>query len=156
MKRNSIIRQAFIVMLVFITSAVFISRAAAAPENVDEKILHHFTKTFKSAQDVTWQQTKDYSKASFVRNNQHMEVFYDNKDELICTTTYINQLALPDATVATIADKYSDYNLTTAIKCVDAEGNTRYYTELENDKKRIILESDTDGSTTVFKTTRIK
>jgi len=154
MKRNSIIRQAFVAMLALIISTAFVSRAAALPENVDAKILNHFARTFKSAENVIWTNTEDYSKASFVRNNRRMEVFYNSKDELICTTTYVNLQDLPDATQEAIQDKYAGYRRTSAIKCVDAEGYTRYYVQLDNDKKSVILQSDTDGFTTVFKTTR--
>ena len=154
MKRNSIIRQAFVAVLAFVISAAFVTRAAAMPENVDAKILSHFARTFKTAENVTWTNTKDYSKASFVRNNKHMEVFYNDKDELICTATYINLAEVPDATLATIQDKYANYRIASAIKCVDAQGFLQYYTQVENDKKTIILQSDADGFTTVFKTTR--
>ena len=154
MKRNSIIRQAFVAMLALVISAAFITRAAAMPENVDAKILSHFAKTFKTAENVTWTNTKDYSKASFVRNNKRMEVFYNDKDELICTATYIDLKEVPDAALETIQDRYANYRIASAIKCVDAEGVLQYYTQLENDKKTIILQSDADGFTTVFKTTR--
>ncbi len=154
MKRSSIIRKAFVAILALVISAAFVSRSAAMPENVDAKILNHFAKTFKSAENVTWTSTKDYSKASFVRNNKRMEVFYNSKDELICTTTYVDMQDLPDATQQTIEDKYNGYSRTSAIKYVDADGNTLYYIQLDNDKKSIVLQSDTDGFTSVFKTTR--
>jgi hypothetical protein len=155
MKRSSIIRQAFVAVLALIVSAAFVSRAAAMPENVDAKILSHFAKTFATAENVNWTHTKDYSKASFTRDNQRMEVFYDDMDELICTATYIDLQDVPCAALSTIRDKYEGYRCTQAIKCVDAAGVIHYYTQLENNKKAIILQTDTDGFTTVFKTTRI-
>ncbi|TKK68037.1 hypothetical protein FC093_12550 [Ilyomonas limi] len=154
MKRNSIIRQAFVAMLALVVSVVSVSRAAAMPENVDAKILKHFAKTFATAENVTWKHTRDYSKASFTRNNQRMEVFYDAKDQLICTSTYITLNDMPCNALSTIQNKYDDYRCTTAIKCVGADGTIRYYTELENDNKKIILQSDADGYTEVFKTTK--
>lgn len=155
MKRNSIIRQLFAVMLVFVLSAAFVTRAAATPENVDAKILKHFAKTFASAENVSWKHTTDYSKASFTRNNQRMEVFYNDKDELICTATYINLNEIPCNALSTIRDKYENYRCTSAIKCVDADGAIHYYTELEGSKKKVILQTDTEGYTTLFKTSKI-
>jgi len=154
MKRNSIIRQAFVALLALVVSTAFISRAAAMPENVDAKILNHFAKTFKSAENVTWKHTKDYSKATFIRNDKRMEVFYDDKDELICTTTYIDLKELPDPALELLQGKYAGYRPASAIKCVDASGMLKYYIQLENDKRNIILQSDSDGFTTVFKNTR--
>src|SRR4051812_18186894 len=145
MKRNSIIRQAFAALFALILSATFVTHAAATPENVDAKILNHFAKTFASAENVTWKHTKDFSKASFTRNNQRMEVFYNDKDELICTATYINMTDIPCAALSSIQDKYEGYNCTSAIKCTDADGIIHYYTQIENAKKVIVLQSDTDG-----------
>jgi len=154
MKRNSIIRQAFAAMFALILSAAFVTHAAATPENVDARILNHFAKTFATAENVTWKHTKDFSKASFTRNNQRMEVFYNDKDELICTATYIDMKAIPCAALSVIQDKYEGYRCTSAIKYVDADGITRYYTEMENDKKTVILQSDSDGYISVYKTTK--
>jgi len=154
MKRNSIIRQVFVAVLALVLSAAFISRAAAMPEKVDARILSHFAKTFATAENVNWTHTKDYSKASFTRNNQRMEVFYNDMDELICTATYVNLTDIPCNALSTIRDKYEDYRCTEAIKCVDAQGAVHYYTKVENDKKTVILQSDLDGFTTVFKTSR--
>ena len=154
MKRNSIIHQLFAAILVLLLSAAFVTRAAATPENVDTKILSHFTKTFATAENITWKRTKDFSKASFTRDNQRMEVFYNDRDELICTATYIDMNSIPCAAISTITDKYEGYKCNTAIKCVDADGTIHYYTELENDKKIVILQADTDGNTSVFKTTK--
>ena len=154
MKRNSIIRQAFVAMFAIVLSAAFVTRAAATPENVDAKILNHFAKAFATAENVTWKHTKDFSKATFTRNNQRMEVFYNDKDELICTATYINMKDIPCAALSNIQDKYNGYQCTSAIKCVDADGTAKYYTQMENDKKVVVLQSDSDGYTSVFKTTR--
>jgi len=154
MKRNSIIRQAFAAMFALILSAAFVTHAAATPENVDARILSHFAKAFATAENVTWKHTKDFSKASFTRNNQRMEVFYNDKDELICTATYIDLKDIPCTALFTIQDKYDGYRCSSAIKSVDADGTTHYYIEMENDKKSVILQTDTDGYTTVFKTTR--
>src|SRR3954471_5795942 len=154
MKRNSIIRQAFAALFALILSAAFVTHAAATPENVDAKILNHFAKTFASAENVTWKHTKDFSKASFTRNNQRMEVFYNDKDELICTATYVDLKALPCAALSTIQNKYEGFSCASAIKCVDADGLIRFYTQMENDKKTVVLQSDIDGYTSVFKTTK--
>jgi hypothetical protein len=154
MKRNSIIRQALAAIFALVLTTAFVTRAAATPENVDAKILTHFAKAFATAENVTWKHTKDFSKASFTRNNQRMEVFYNDKDELICIATYIGLHDIPCATLTTIQDKYEGYTCTSAIKCVDADGITHYYTQVENDKKAVILQSDTDGYTSVYKTSR--
>ncbi len=156
MKRNSIFRLAFAAIVALVLSASFVTRAAAAPENIDAKVLNHFAKTFVSAENVTWKHTKDYSRASFTRNNQHMEVFYNNRNELISTAAYINITDMPCAAVQTIDEDYNDYNCTNVIKYVDAENKVSYYAELENSKKVVILQSDTDGYTTVFKSARKK
>src|SRR3954467_6441022 len=124
MKRNSIIRQAFAALFALILSAAFITRAAATPESVDARILSHFAKTFATAENVAWKHTKDFSKASFTRNNQRMEVFYNDKDELICIATYIGLNEIPCATLSYIQDKYEGYTCTSAIKCVDADDIT--------------------------------
>src|SRR3954471_23750966 len=135
MKRNSIICQAFAAIFALILSAAFVTRAAATPENVDARILNHFAKTFTTAENVSWKHTKDFSKASFTRDNQRMEVFYNDKDELICTATYIDLKAIPCAALTTIQDKYDGYRCASAIKCVNADGTIHYYTQMENDKK---------------------
>jgi hypothetical protein len=140
---------------VLLVSAAFTTRAAATPENVDAKILNHFAKTFATAENVTWKRTADFYKASFTRNNQRMEVFYNDKDELICTATYIGRQDIPCSAMSAIQAKYDGYRLASAIKCVDADGTIHYYTEVENAKKKVILQTDSDGNTTLYKTTRI-
>jgi hypothetical protein len=154
MKRNSIIRQAFAAIFALILSAAFVTHAAATPENVDAKVLNHFAKTFATAENVTWKHTQDFSKASFTRNNQRMEVFYNDKDELICTATYVDLKALPCAALSTIQNKYEGFRCASAIKCVDADGLIRFYTQMENDKKTVVLQSESDGYTSVFKSTK--
>jgi hypothetical protein len=61
---------------------------------------------------------------------------------------------VPCNVLSTIDSRYEGYNCTNAIRCVDADGLVHYYTELENNKRTIILQSDTEGNTQVFKNTK--
>lgn len=151
MKKYFIIRQAFIALFALALTLSFSTASFANPGSAYESVLSHFSGKFKNAENVRWKHTKEFSKASFIRNNQRMEVFYDTDQKFICAATYISLEQLPEQTLQAINDKYGKYQYISVIRCLDANNFTKYYIEMENDKKKIILQSDLEGFVSVFK-----
>lgn len=106
------------------------------------------------AENVQWKITKDFSKATYISDNRRTEVFYDKNDNLIGKSVYVDMKELPSEGARAIDADYNGYATKSAIKYTDAEDNTNYYVEMENEKLNIVLQINADGDVTLLKSTR--
>ncbi|GEO09351.1 hypothetical protein [Segetibacter aerophilus] len=142
-------KKLFIAALVALT----ISTSAFAQDvnQIDPKAVQNFEATFVGASKVEWTSKESFTKASFLQDEQKVEVFYNPDGDLIATTKQVKMEELPTFVKRTFTKKYSDYNVTEAFK-FNADAETNYFVAAENDKESIVLKV-ANGSISVYSRT---
>ncbi len=71
--------------------AVSVSASAFAQDvnQIDVKAVENFESAFGGASNVEWVSKENFTKASFIQNEQKVEVFYNLDGDFIATTTQI-------------------------------------------------------------------
>jgi hypothetical protein len=136
----------------FITALLGISimtSAFATDVNSTGSASYNFNSYFAGASDITWSSAKQFSRATFTKDNHKMEAYFDNAGELISTSTSIGTDELPIAAKRSIAKKYNGFAISEAIK-LDSNNETSYYVSANNDKETVILKIDEAGQTSIF------
>jgi hypothetical protein len=136
---------------IILTLAVALSTLCsfAGEENVSSRVLDAFKSEFASAKEVAWTANRDYYKAAFVFNNQHVFAFYSPDGELMGLTRYISSLDLPLNLQADLKKGYSAYWISDLFEVSNNDG-TSYYITLENAGSKIVLKSTGGEDWTVY------
>ena len=137
MKKISILLSLFAVLAV--------NTAFATSEPVSRRVLESFKSTFKTAQDVSWQSSNKYYRASFSMNDQRIYAYYDGDGYLISVARYISSLQLPVNLFADLKNEYENYWISDLFEESNSDG-IHYYVTLENADTRIVLVSSNGGS----------
>lgn len=142
-------KKLFIAALVTLT----ISTSAFAQEvnEIDQKAVQNFESSFGGASKVEWTSKDNFTKASFLQDEQKVEVFYNPEGDLIATTKQVKMEELPTFVKRTFTKKYSDYIIKDAFK-LKAEDETNYFVSAENNKESLVLKV-AQGSVSVYSRT---
>lgn len=130
--------------------AVSVSGSAFAhnENQVDQRAVGNFEATFSGASNVEWTSKENFTKASFIQDEQKVEVFYNPEGDFIATTRQIKMEDIPAFVKRIFAKKYSGYTVKEAFKFI-AEDETSYFIAAENEKESIVLKVK-DGSISVY------
>lgn len=127
--------------------------ALANEETINQQVLNSFKKEFVDAKDVTWQNNKEYIKATFSLNEQVMFAYYSQEGELLAITRNISSEKLPISLLTSLKKNYNGYWITDLFEMV-ANGSGHYYITLENADVELVLKSDEFGGWEVYKKTK--
>jgi len=122
-------------------------------ETVNQQVLDAFKKEFVNAKDVSWQNTKEYIKATFSLDDQILFAYYNPNGELLAISRNISSEKLPITLLTSLKKNYSDYWISDLFEMV-TNGDGTYYITLNNADVELILKSDEFGGWQVFKKTR--
>ncbi|MHA4843151.1 hypothetical protein ACX0G7_03250 [Flavitalea antarctica] len=109
-------------------------------EVVNAKAANAFKKEFAQAQDVKWENTKQYVKATFKMNDQMMVAYYTNTGELLGITRNLTTSQLPINLLTDIKKNYKNAWITDLFE-VTANDETEYYITLEDADQTVVLKS---------------
>lgn len=133
-----------------------IAAVTPAPLPVTTKMLNHFNTAFAGADNVQWKTGSTFVKATFTRDTQRWEAFYDLDGELFGTSRNVELSSLPAKSVVAINKKYADYTVKEVIEFNnDKEGNTYFYVALVKDCVKLIMQVETNGELSVFKKSKV-
>ena len=125
-----------------------------------------FRSDFPKVQTVQWNRDKQYSEATFMKNDMKMHAFYNWDGNLTGTTHDFAYNNLPEPARKNIAKQYKDYTVERTIIFKDDESNlndlfplvpyeyrTNYFVLLKkNDQsEQVILHVTPDGNVSYFK-----
>ncbi|MBS1596627.1 MAG: hypothetical protein JST75_00270 [Bacteroidetes bacterium] len=119
-------------------------------EEVNKSALTSFHRDFLSAKNVSWQQQKDYAKATFSLNDHVMFAYYNDQGELLAVVRNILSDKLPIRLLTEIKNDYSNYWISELFEMA-TEDQTTYYVTIENGDERIILKSQGLDQWSVYK-----
>lgn len=125
--------------------------AAIAAPPITTKVLNHFGVAFAGASNVQWKATDSFVKASFTRDNQQWEAFYDLEGNLYGTSRNVTASDIPAKGMQYIAKKYSCYTPKEYIEFTHETEGKVFYVSLVNEKTKLVMQVAIDGNTNVFK-----
>jgi hypothetical protein len=137
---------------VSIISSSFAASSPVLDKKVDAGISNSFRNQFRDANNVKWDQTSEFTRATFVTNNILTEAFFDRDGEFIGSSRAISLDQLPTAAKRTFAKKYAGYTVKEAIEFTGNE-ESAYFISAENETQAVILKV-INSSIEVFKSTR--
>lgn len=113
---------------------------AIESKNLTAQVISSFKKDFAGVQEVAWQDSKDYARATFKMNDQVMYAYYSKDGELQAVTRNITTAQLPISLQAEVRKTYTEYWVTDLFE-IAAGGNTTYYITLQDGVQKIVLKS---------------
>lgn len=119
-------------------------------ENVNQQVISSFKKDFASAEEVTWEKTKEVSKATFKLNDQVMFAYYAEDGSLLAVIRNIVSSQLPINLLSDLKKNYSSYWISDLFEMA-ADNSTSYYITLENGDQTIVLKSYGSAGWETFK-----
>ena len=127
----------------------------AAAYKVNEKVLKSFNETFAAAQDVKWEEYKNYYTVSFVHSGIRSKVNYDNNGYVIGSLRYYAPQNLPLNIYNRLRKEYSNKELYGVIE-VTVEAEVTYFVKIQDEKSWITIKIDPSGISTVSEKYRKK
>ncbi len=122
--------------LVLLVSSVFANKV----EGINQKVLESFKKEFVDAREVSWQVSNQFSKVSFVFNEQVLFAYYSEDGERIALTRNIRSVDLPMSLSNDLKKAYGNYWISDLFEFHSKDENA-YYVTVENADQRITLRS---------------
>ena len=122
--------------------------------DINQHALASFKNDFATATNVSWQETKDFIKATFSFNDQIMYAYYNRQGDFLGVMRHVLTSQLPLNLGLDLKKSFmSDYWVSDVIE-MSVDGQTNYYVSLENGDQTVILKSDGDGEWRIHKTFR--
>jgi hypothetical protein len=137
---------------VLISASLVSSAFAADATGVNSKAVNRFRSEFKSAEGVTWTNFDQLTKASFILDNERMEVYYSADGELVGTAKGSTIDNLPTNAKRSFVKKYDGYTVKEVVRFEGQDGNV-FYISAENEKNTVILKVDEHDQLYTFKKT---
>jgi hypothetical protein len=132
------------VLLIVGTTGAFAEKGGGG----NEQAVKSLNKSFASAKNIKWEQSKDVLKASFTINDQVLVAYYNNNGELKSVMRNIVSEQLPIGLLTNLKTGYADYWITD-LNEVAVDGQTTYYVTLENPDAKLVLKSNAEYNWTV-------
>ena len=133
---------------IILSAAILLMMGAGAFANTNDEVNQQtaqaFHKEFAAARNVSWEQKKDYIKATFLLNDQVLFAYYSYTGELQAVVRNIVSDKLPINLLTTLKNDYSGYWISDLFE-VSADEQTTYYVTLENADTKINLRSNGDS-----------
>jgi hypothetical protein len=126
------------------------STFAHIKENVNEQVISAFKKDFATAQDVSWEKSKEISKATFKLNDQVMFAYYAEGGNLLAVIRNIVSTQLPINLLSDLKKNYSGYWISDLFEMASDDA-TSYYVTVENGDQSIVLKSSGLNAWETFK-----
>jgi hypothetical protein len=119
-------------------------------ETINQRAVSSFKKEFSTAQDVKWENRKDFVKATFKLNDQVMFAYYSQAGELLVVSRNILSTQLPINLLSNLKNDYSSYWISDLFETSNAEGAS-YYVTLESADQTVVLKSNGTTSWDTYK-----
>lgn len=142
-------KKLMLVWALLLTVGIATSFARPA-ENVSQQVINSFKKDFSGAQDVSWENGKEFAKATFKMNDQILFAYYSKTGELVAATRNILSSQLPINLQADLKKGYGEYWISDLFEMA-ANSNTTYYVTLQNGNQSVVLKSNAAEGWEVFK-----
>jgi hypothetical protein len=130
-----------ILMWAMLFTMSFSSAFANNEETINQKAVSSFKKDFATAQDVKWESSKDFVKATFKLNDQVMFAYYSQTGDLMAVTRNIASSQLPINLLSNLKKKYSNYWISDLFE-ISSANDSSFYVTLQNSDQTVVLKSN--------------
>jgi hypothetical protein len=134
-----------VIYLAFLLTGFVATAAATPPSEINEKVLKAFNETFGAAQDVSWQEYKDYSQASFVVDKIQVRAQYAEDGRLLRTIRYYSERELLPSVVAKLKKKYAGKEIAGVTES-SSEEEVSFVVNIKDENNWYIVKSDVYGN----------
>jgi len=133
-----------IIYLAFLLTG-FVATAAAAPDEVNEKILKAFNETFTAAQNITWHEYEDYTQANFEVDKVQIRAQYAEDGRLIRTIRYYTEKELLPNIVVKLKKKYQGKEIAGVTENT-SDDEVSFVINIKDENNWYIVKSDVYGN----------
>ena len=119
-------------------------------ETINQKAVSSFKKDFTTAQDVKWENNKDFVKATFRLNDQVMFAYYSQTGDLMAVTRNIVSSQLPLSLLSNLRKSYSSYWISDLFE-ISSDADASYYVTLQNGDQTLVLKSNGTSGWELYK-----
>ncbi|HET9280141.1 MAG TPA: hypothetical protein VFN95_18225 [Flavitalea sp.] len=116
---------------------------------INEKVLKSFNETFAAAQDVKWEEYKNYYTVSFVHSGIRSKVDYDKNGYIIGSLRYYAPQNLPLNIYNSLWKEYSKQELYGVVEVAVGAAVT-YFVKMQDEKNWMTIKIDPSGNSTVY------
>lgn len=110
-------------------------------ETINQRAVTAFKKDFTSAQDVKWENNKDFVKATFKMNEQVMFAYYSQTGDLMAVTRNIISSQLPITLLSDLKRNYGTYWISDLFE-ISSSSDASYYVTLQSGEQTLVLKSN--------------
>jgi uncharacterized protein YjiK len=135
--------------LVLICSVLLVASTYAFNTTVNEKVLKSFKQTFNTAEQVKWEEFRDYYTVSFVNSGIRSKVNYDKDGNMLSSIRYYSPNMLPLNVIGKLKKQYPSQSLYGVTEITYGD-ETVYYVKLEDAKNWTTVKIDNEGSCQVY------
>jgi len=133
-------------LIVAITSAAF-----ADGKKADAKFLSDLKASLKSVNESAWTTTEFYRKTSFSLNGKTVNAYLDPEtSNLVGFSIPVDEASLPDGAKEDIAKKFEGWQITNTIMFIEAEGQIKYFAQINKGKKSLALSVSPKGKANIY------
>jgi hypothetical protein len=143
-------KRRFLTLALLLSVSVSTSFANTNEDVVNYKAASSFKREFSQAQEVKWENSRQYVKATFKMNDQLMVAYYSNTGELLGVTRNLTTSQLPINLMADIKKNHKESWITDLFE-ITANDETNYYITLEDADHTVVLKSLGSYGWTTFK-----
>ena len=118
--------------------------------SINQRAVSSFRKDFTNAQDVKWENNKDFVKATFRMNDQVMFAYYSQTGDLMAVTRNILSNQLPINLLAYLKKSYGNYWISDLFE-VSSATDASYYVTLQSAEHTLVLKSTGISGWEVYK-----
>jgi hypothetical protein len=108
-----------------------------------------FNQDFEAAENVTWEISFEFQKATFTQNGQTITAFYNWSNKLVATTQNVDFIELSPLAIKNLLKQYPDHIISSIIKYDD--GHTVYFLNLKKEKADFLVSIEPDAQVRYFK-----
>ena len=123
--------------------------AGAYAFNINEKVLASFKQTFNSAEQVKWEEFKDYYSVSFVHSGIRSKVNYDRDGNMISSMRYYAPEMLPLNVLGKLKREFPKKALY-GVTEITSGSQVAYYIKMHDEKNWYTVKVDNDGYAEVY------
>lgn len=129
---------------ILFASVLLLSFAFSATAAVNEKVLKAFNETFKNAKEVKWLEYETAYQVNFRHNDIATSVIYDRDGNILEARRHSKDDILPLMIREKIKKRFADKQVWGVTEVV-SNGQTTYRIVLHDDKKWVVVDSDSSG-----------
>ena len=145
--KNKILLWTLVLMMSFSTGF------AGTITGINEKITESFKKDFATAEDVQWEKSSSFIKATFKLSGQIMFAYYSEEGSLMAVSRNITATQLPIGLLNEVKKNYREFWISDLFE-IAMNNETAYYITLQNGDYTLVMKSNGGSSWDVFKKER--